>query len=473
MSETLSIKDVDAGQTVAELPQTLVQCHAVIALLLVQQGELLARVQQLEERLKLDSNNSSKPPSSNGPGQTHRAARRSSGAKRGAQPGHKGHNRAMLEQDQLDEVIDCVPPERCACGEEIAQANANPQRHQVFDVPSIRARVTEYRRYSGRCLGCGKLHLGELPAGVPRGQLGARALALVGMLGTRYHLTQGKTRDLMAQLLGLDFSVGAISQAQGKVAQALKDTVEEACAAIALAPAKHIDETRFPREGSNNWVWTISTPKLVTYSLFSSRARYVAQALLGEQPCGVVVSDRYGVYSYVDPQSRQVCWAHLLRDFTRIAERSGQAGRTGKRLLGLGCVLFRWRNQGKAAAAFDTLKLRVRKALEQGQKQGCKHTAATCNNLLKLWPALWTFLDHDGVAPTNNDAEQALRTVVLKRKISGPTRSRRGDDFIGRGFSAHESCRRQGRALWEFLHQAMLAWIDGTAAPSLVPAPSG
>jgi transposase len=119
---------------------------------------------------------------------------------------------------------------------------------------------------------------------------------------------------------------------------------------------------------------------------------------------------------------------------------------------------------------------RLRRALEQGVEQRrCSRTANTCANLLKLWPALWGFITHPGVEPTNNAAEQALRSIVLKRQISGPTRSRRGDDFIARGFSVHETCRRQGLDLWAHLHRAVLAWIDKLPHPSLLPlaAPSG
>jgi transposase len=237
-----------------------------------------------------------------------------------------------------------------------------------------------------------------------------------------------------------------------------------------------LDETRYPREGAGNWAWVVVTPKVVQYSLLPSRARYVAHELIGKQPIGTVVSDRYAVYDYVDAAKRQVCWAHLLRDFKRIGQRKGQAGRIGRGLLGAGYVLFRWREQGKSAAQFEPLQRRIKRLLTQGSAQTqCTRTAKTCANLLKLWPALWAFVEDKGIPPTNNEAERALRALVLKRKISGPTRSRRGDDFIAHGFSAYESCRRQGRDLWDFMHQAVVAWIDTSAPPSLIPtvAPTG
>ena len=179
----------------------------------------------------------------------------------------------------------------------------------------------------------------------------------------------------------------------------------------------------------------------------------------------------------VEPLAQRGLQGHLLRDFTRIAQRDGQPGRIGRRLLGLGYVMFRWRSRGMTTAQqFEPLQRRLRLALQAGVGQAsCKRTANTCANLIKIWPALWGFVTHPGVEPTNNAAEQALRTIVLKRKISGPTRSRRGDQFIARGFSAFETCRRQGRDLMGYLHGAVIAWIDKTPPPSLLPAlvPSG
>ena len=457
------------------MPSTLVQCHEVISELrlhVARQDELLV---VLQERLKLDSKNSSKPPSSDGPSSGNREQRRASERKRGAQKGHKGSYRALLDESQVDNVFDCKPVEVCDCGAAVQVLPDEPVRHQVFDVPPVKAQVNEYRRYSGRCLGCGKAHRAALPAGVPSGQIGPRALALIGTLGTQYHMPQFKIRDLLARLMGVDFSVGAISQAHGKVAQALKAPMLEVAAHVAQAPVKQLDETSYPREGAGNWAWAVVTPKVVFYNLMPSRARYVAIDLIGAKPSGIVVSDRYAVYDFVDVKQRQICWAHLLRDLTRIAGRAGLAGQIGRGLLGAGCLLFRRRGQDRGAAQFDPLRRRVERLLLQGAAQTqCTRTANTCANLLKLEPALWTFLADPDVPPTNNSSEQAIRALVLKRKISGPTRSRRGDD-MARGFSAHETCRRQGRDLWDYLQSAVVAWIDKTLPPSLLPvaAPTG
>ena len=449
---------------------TLPECREVIGHLAAQVNELQALVAVLQERLKLDSKNSSKPPSSDGPGSGNRAQRRASERARGAQKGHKGAFRALLDEGEVDQIVDCPAPAVCECGA-LVVADNQALRHQVFDVPPVRAFVSEYRLHAGCCMGCGKKHRAALPAGVPSGQIGPRALALIGSLGTHYHLTQFKIRDLLAQVTGVDFSVGAISQAHGKLAQALAAPVHEAIASLTNAPILHMDETRYPREGtSGNWVWGVVSPTLAVYSLLPSRARYVITSLIGEKPQGIVVSDRYAGYAHIPAEQRQVCWSHLIRDFIRISERAGLPGRIGANLLGSAYVLFRWRTACKSAAQFEPLQRRVERALRQGRDQtACRRTAATCTNLLRSLPSLWTFLRDPRVEPTNNDAERALRGIVIKRKISGPTRSRRGDEFIGRAFTAHESCRRQGRNLWDFLHQAVTAWIDKTAPPSLLP----
>jgi transposase len=163
-----------------------------------------------------------------------------------------------------------------------------------------------------------------------------------------------------------------------------------------------------------------------------------------------VTTDRYAGYAFIDNERRQMCRAHLLRDLNRIGQRQGLAGRIGRKLLKLGLVMFRLRGKGQLGGdKLEGLKRRTRAALEPGAQQTqCGRRANTCANILKLWPAPWTFTTNPSLAPTNNAAEQALRSSVLKRKISGPTRSPRGDQFLARDFRVHESCARQGRDLW-------------------------
>jgi len=170
-------------------PATLELCHQLIEEQVAQieslSHRLLAQEEALallQEKLKLNSRNSSKPPSSDGPLGPNRAARRASVRKRGAQKGHPGSYRELLPEAEVDAVHECPPPDRCECGSGV-QVRGQALRHQVFDVPEVRARVDEYRLYSGVCAGCGKVHQGILPRGVPRGPMGPRALSIVGYLG--------------------------------------------------------------------------------------------------------------------------------------------------------------------------------------------------------------------------------------------------------------------------------------------------
>jgi transposase len=254
---------------------------------------------------------------------------------------HGGSFRALLDENEVDAIHECPPPPVFPCGAAVL-VHGKPICHQVFDLPAqVCAEVNEYRLYHGVCQGCGEVHRAVLPTGVPRGQLGPRSLALVGTLATHYHLTQFKIRDLLARLMGVDFCVGTISAAHGKLAQALKAPVQEAQQSLGSSAVVHVDETPYPREGSTNWAWAAVTPTLAVYNVLPSRARYVFTSLLGEQPAALVVSDCFSANAHLDAQRRRVCSAHLRR----IAERHSEAGRTGRRLLGLGYLLFRWRDR--------------------------------------------------------------------------------------------------------------------------------
>jgi transposase len=193
-----------------------------------------------------------------------------------------GQTRALVDESQVDQVMDCKPHSVCEFGAQV-QLTDPPQRYQVSDVPPMRAQINEYRLYNGRCAGCGKAYAGTVSVSVPKGQLGPRALALVGLLGTCYHLTQRKICNLLVQLMGLGFSVGASSQAHGKVAGVLKATVAEAVASLGQSPALWIDETHFSREGVNNWVWAAVQPLLAMFAIYPSRARYVILGFTGEE----------------------------------------------------------------------------------------------------------------------------------------------------------------------------------------------
>lgn len=454
----------------APLPTTVESCHELIHELRQVVGVLLARVEVLEEHLRLDSRTSSKPPSSDGPGGgSDRSVKAKSGRKRGAQRGHKGHSRVAVPSEAVDHIVECAPPSVCSCGGEM-RCHGKPLRHQVFELPPLRPSVTEYRRHGSRCVDCGRHVQAGLPLGVPRGQLGPRALALIGTLAGQFHLSQGKIKLLLEQILGLDFSVGAISQAHGKVADVLEPVCQELHQGVQQASVKHADETTHPSHGHRMWLWAMVCDWGASFRIDPSRGKTAAKQLLGEQVSGILVSDRYAGYTWVDVSQRQICWAHLIRDFRRIAGRADLPGTLGRSLLGMGLLMFRYRDQSRPPTAYIPLRRRFARILERGARQyQCSRTANTCANLVKLEPALWRFLEQPAVPPTNNLAERALRGVVLRRKISYATRSGRGLRFVERTFAVAYTCRQQGKALFHFLGQAFDAALRQKTAPSLVP----
>lgn len=449
-------------------------CHELIGKLWDSMLEQHQRLSQLEERLKLNSRNSSKPPSSDGPGTPPAPRPRPrSGKKVGGQPGHKGSHRAMLPEDEVQQVVVCEVAPQCGCGGTI-QTDAHrdgAMRHQVFELPQIEPIVTEYLRLRGVCTTCGRKHHAPLPAGVPRSQLGPKALALVGTLAGQFHLTQRKVQAVLEHIMGMRFSLGAVSQAHGLVAQGLAAPVQQLQHQLRHAPVCHADETRHQSHAHTLWTWVQASDWGVKFSIDASRGQNTAKAILGARPDFVLVSDRYAAYNYIPLQQRQVCWAHLLRDFERMAGRKGLAGHIGKRLGAYGHVLFRWRGQDKFDGQRTAwLQKRMRTVLEQGAAQSaCSKTANTCANLIKVWDALWTFTRNPLVPPTNNAAEQALRSLVLKRKISYCTRSGRGMRFWETAMSSVQPCAMQGRSSFAYMGQCMTAWLHGLHPPSLVP----
>ena len=460
---------VNAAQP--NLPGTVNECHDLIRQLQVSHLQVMQRLAELEERLKLNSRNSSKPPSSDGPGTPPRAPRPKSGKSLGAQPGHKGSFRAMVPVEQTQAQVICPAPDECpACGASVQADPDKPIRHQVFELPRIEPFITEYVRLRGVCSGCGCKHHGALPAGVPSGQLGPRALALVGTLAGQFHLTQRKVQAVLSHIMGIRFSLGAVSQAHGLVAKGLAKPVAQLHTQLQHAPVCHADETRHQSHGQTLWNWALVSDWGAKFTIDPSRGQLAAKCVLGAQPSFVTVSDRYAAYNYVPIEQRQVCWAHLLRDFERIAGRSAMAGCIGKRLLAYGYLLFRWRGQGKGERHYHWLQKRIRAQLELAiENAPCSRTANTCTNLMKMWPALWTFVHNPLVPPTNNAAEQALRGWVIKRKLSFFTRSGRGMRFWETMMSTVQTCSMQGRSTFDYVGEAMQSWMAGRSPPSLVP----
>lgn len=453
---------------------------------------LKRRVAELEERLNKNSSNSGKPPSSDSP--SDRAARRRkytkrrkrSGKRRGGQRGHKGHQRELVPLDQVDEVVQCRPTNCRTCGDTLPpeQEPVGFRRDQVFELPPLKPEVTEYQHLQVPCP-CGTVTEGDRPADAPPGGFGPRLTAFAAMLTGVYHLGRRKAVELLRDGLGVRMSLGALSTCERRVSDALEQAHAEAQEHVASAETRHIDATTWWSGTTHTAVWVVATSVISFLAITVRSTRAALMGLVGRL-AGRVVCDRATVFNCWKGAARQTCWAHLLRYFEGMAARDGPSARIGHDLCLHTLAMFSAWHDFKAGG-IDRAGLRAalreprgdppevfvdrfRALLEQGTSCGHEETEGTCRNLLTThWDEMWTFVDVEGVEPTNNHAEQELRPAVLWRKTSFGSQSDRGDRFAERILTAARSLRKQSRHLHSFLVASLRASWNGACPPSLLP----
>ena len=440
---------------------------------LVPRVEALEReVADLKARLGQTSQNSSKPPSSDPPG-TARPPKESSGRKPGGQPGHPGAGRALAAK--VDEVVE-LKPARCGhCDRSLKGNDPAPDRHQVTELPPVVPRITEYRLHTLVCGNCGHHTRGTFPDGVSEGCFGPRLMATVGLLTGAYHLSKRTALEVMEALFGVKMSLGSVSSCEETVSDALAAVAAEAHQWVQEQRTAHADETGWRERQRLAWLWVMATKWVTVFKVHARRNREAARALLGRFR-GVLHSDRWGAYN-IYKGVRQLCWAHLLRDFTAMSETGGRAGKIGRRLLRRGKrVLKRWANvrdgtwsRRKFFEATANLRGNLERDLAAGAACGHAKTERTCRRILKFTDALWTFARVRGVEPTNNTAERAIRPAVLWRKRSFGTHSERGSRFAERMLTTFMTLRQQKRPVVDYVREACQSFLQGRRVPSLLP----
>jgi transposase len=469
--------NAEQQQTIARLEEVTAEQQQVLG----RQGEeitrLSARVATMDERVKQNSRNSSKPPSSDGPHVKPRPKRAPSGRQAGGQMGHKGHGRPLLPETQVEEFVE-VRPEVCGhCGLGLTGNDPAPARRQITEIPPVRPRVTEVRVHTLVCAGCGQATRGKEPPGLPTGSFGPRTQAIVGYLVGAVHLGYRKTAVVLEDLLGIEMCVGTVHALAEQTSAAVAAPVAAAQAAVQQATAVNADETSWREHGKRHWLWVAVTQAVVAFCVQVRRNGAAAKHLLGSGFAGILTTDRYSAYYWVDRARRQVCWAHLLRDFAAILERPGPSAAIGQQLLDAGDALFilwhrvrdgtlsRQECQTQMVPIQDT----VRRLLHEGAALAGTKTAGTCRHILALEPALWTFLTAEDVEPTNNTAERALRSAVLWRKRSLGTQSEAGSRLVERMLTVVATLCLQRRNVLDYLTAACEATLSGQTPPSLLP----
>jgi transposase len=473
---TLDPKDA----RIAELEAQLAERDARIAQLLAQVEALTARVAELEARLSQNSSNSSKPPSSDAPGAS-RTPKKPTGRRPGGQPGHKKHERVLLPPEQVQHFVDLVPQHCKGCHRRLHGRDEAPRRHQVMEVPPLSVVVTEYRSHALECAACGTVTREQVPADA-RSAFGDRLGALASLLVGKYRLSKRLVKHALADMVGADASVGSLINLEGEMSQALAPAVAQATEWVRQAHSVHGDETGWVegrKEGRGNraWLWVVATALVAVFHIASSRGGKVARALLGEDFTGFFTSDRWSGYGWYDAGLRQVCWAHLTRDFQGFIDRGGEGARIGRELMKERHRFFNWwhrvRDGTLPREQFEQrmrqVERRVGRLLREAQACAEKKTAGMAKEMLLLEKCLWTFVDVPGLEPTNNFAERCLRQAVMYRKTSFGTQGPEGSRFVERILTAVTTLQLQKRSVLAFLTDTLRAHRRGLAPPSLLP----
>lgn len=436
------------------------------------------RIAVLERRAGRSSRNSSQPPSSDPPSTPSNRGKDRSGRKQGAQPGHEGKGRPLLPAWAVDEVVEHWPS-ACDCGHVFAVADrvsvGEPTRHQVEELPVMAVMVTEHQCRRERCPGCAKTVTALLPRDVASSAFGPRLQAAIVTLSIRNRISRRDVVELREQLFSSRISTGTIDAILTRASDALAEPYADLLERVRAADALNMDETGWRLKGAQRALWGAFTTRHAVFQIAPSRHEEHARKLLGDSNA-VVTSDRWWAYGHLPTVRRQVCWSHLQRDFAMHADglaAEKDLGEAGLRI----CEqpLWAWEifqhtgDRRELKRRIRTLRRQLKPILTLHAAKGARyrHGRGFARNLLKIWPALWTFDAIDGVTPTNNHAERGLRGAVIYRKLSLGSQSEDGEQRIQRLLSAHTTCRLQHRSLHAYLIDLLGAHSRGDPVPLL------
>jgi transposase len=402
--------------------------------------------------------NSSLPPSSEHPHAKPPPAKPKSKRRRGGQRGHKKHQRALIPPEQCVAVHEHHPEQCRGCGEALSGDDPAPLRHQVWDVPEIKPLVTEHRRHRLTCAGCGQTTCAKLPPGVPEGQAGPRLLALTALLMGVFRQSKRRVALFLEQVLHQPCSPGWVVKLQNTATAALRPIYDELATRLNDQPALAIDETPNKQADTKAWLWTFVATTFTVFVFRTTRSASVLTEMLGHSFGGVIHCDRAKMYYC---QARlQWCWAHLIRDWQALIDSGdGVKKRLGHDLLRPTKRMFALWNRFRAGTltriGFQRLMAPIREEIEALLLRGQFAGIGTAREIYARRESLWRFVDVEGVEPTNNASERALRHGVIWRKLSFGTQSASGSRFVETILTIVETCRQQSRNVVDFVTQAI------------------
>jgi len=444
--------------------------------------ELRKRIEVLEAEIKeikrlfgMNSQNSSKPPSSDGPDGSKPGPKGKQGKKkRGARKGHKPQIRKMYPPE---EVTKFVPhePHACTCGcEDLEECDQKPLRHQTVDIPKIKPVVIEHVQHVRRCRKCGELVYAPLPDEIKRNIFGPGVLAIVGILTGMLNTSKRKALAFITEVFHVPMSLGGLSNCEARIAEALEKPYDDTLEYVRRQEVAHADETGWRRGNrQKGWLWALGCTTAAFFMVHAQRSQKAARKLI-DNFVGKLVSDRYNAYDYYK-FIRQICWAHLKRDFKAVSETDGRLGKIGLELYKLTKMILKMRKRVRDGTlpwkTFQRQMPKLQKQVESLLKSGASFEGklgGKCRDILKHKEYLWTFVEDQNVEPTNNYAEQIVRQGVLWRKTSFGTQSERGARYVERILTACATCRLQNRSIIEYLRKSCHCYLNGTLAPNLV-----
>jgi transposase len=443
-------------------------------------ADLERRLTELEARLGRNASNSSLPPSANPASAAAPVKKPKSERRPGGQPGHDPYLKQWLPPERVTRVVRFVPKrcEQCAATLPATADGSDPPatQHQVADLPPVRAEVIEYQGQARTCRRCGCVTRASIPAEITRHTIGPGLAAAMAYFAGCHQVSKRGVEEIVETLFEVPLALGTVSNLEEEMSQALAPVHASALEAVQAAAVKHVDETGWKKQGRKYWLWVAATAQLSVFVLHARRGLSGLTMLLGEIR-GIIVSDRWSAYSRLPVYRRQLCWAHLKRDFQALVDLGGKGKKIGNELLAFTEDLFHWwsrirdgtMSRRSMRTYIDQQRPWLRELLKRGCTSGCAKTEALCSQLLGLEPALWTFLRHDGVEPTNNRAERAIRKGVLWRKKSFGCSSDGGCRFVERILTVVQTLRQQDRPVWRFLCEALQAHRSAQVTPELIP----
>ncbi|MBI4777046.1 MAG: IS66 family transposase [Deltaproteobacteria bacterium] len=408
------------------------------------------RLEKIEARQNRDSQNSNKPPSSDSPFKKPEKTAKKSKRKKGGQKGHKGHRQELLEPTRV------VPlkPESCPCGNhDWDPSGMEPfYVHQVIELPAIQLDVTHYVLHKGKCPKCGKPAKAPLPEAYCSGY-GPRLCALIAEMSGIQGASRESVQEFLKSVLGISISIGAIQKVLDRTSKALKPVYEHIGRAARAAEVNHIDETSWFVTGKLHWLWAMVNATVAYFMIHSHRSKEAFLNLIGAWE-GILVSDNYSVYRNWT-KLRQTCLAHYIRRAKGLAERKDEAlRRFGERALKELRLLCRWAKAPPSRGEWNAFYARfIHLVFSHETRQDDAGVFARL--LIKEMDSLWVFLEENGVEPTNNRAERAIRFGVLWRKRSNGTQSEKGNRWVERILSLKQTCRSRSLPTFPKLVQAI------------------